>query len=114
MGKRRGNAERRRGQREKRRWQEAEVEGVTVKRLKNDGKRRWNKKHYCVFCRRPQVKIARHLLRKHADEEDVAAASELPAGSKQRHLLLDHLRCKGNYLHNIEVRGQLQSSKPLY
>lgn len=81
------------------------MEGVTVKRLKSDEKRRWNKKHYCVFCRRPQVKIARHLLRKHADEEDVAAANELPAGSKQRHLLLDHLRCKGNYLHNIEVRG---------
>ncbi|XP_029695858.1 uncharacterized protein isoform X3 [Takifugu rubripes] len=56
--------------------------------------------------RRWKVKIARHLLRKHADEEDVAAASELPAGSKQRHLLLDHLRCKGNYLHNIEVIRQ--------
>ncbi|CAF92180.1 unnamed protein product, partial [Tetraodon nigroviridis] len=102
VGKKRGTAGKRRGQREKRKWQEAEAEGVTVKRLKNDEKRRWNKKHYCVFCRRPQVKIARHLLRKHADEEDVAAANELPAGSKQRHLLLDHLRCKGNYLHNIE------------
>lgn len=88
------------------------MEGVTVKRLKSDEKRRWNKKHYCVFCRRPQVKIARHLLRKHADEEDVAAANELPAGSKQRHLLLDHLRCKGNYLHNIEVGGLRPSRGP--
>lgn len=95
--------QKRRGQKEKRRGQEVEKAGVTVKRTWSDGKRRWNKKHYCVFCRRPQVKIARHLLRKHADQEEVAAASELPTGSKQRHLLLEHLRCRGNYLHNIEV-----------
>lgn len=102
-GKRRGPVEKRRGQKEKRRGQEAKQEGVTVKRTWSDGKRRWDKKHYCVFCRRPQVKIARHLLRKHAEQQEVAAASVLPAGSKQRHLLLEHLRCRGNYLHNIEV-----------
>ncbi|XP_050925555.1 uncharacterized protein LOC108882200 [Lates calcarifer] len=64
------------------------------------------KRQYCVFCRRPQVKIARHLLRKHADQQEVMAASTLPTGSKQRHLLLEHLRCRGNYLHNIEVIRQ--------
>lgn len=79
------------------------MEGVTVKRARSGGKRRWDKKHFCVFCHRPQVKIARHLLRKHADEQEVLAASLLPKGSKQRHLLLEHLRCRGNYLHNIEV-----------
>ncbi|XP_070711028.1 uncharacterized protein [Pempheris klunzingeri] len=99
MGKRRGPGEKRRGQEEKK-------EGVTVKRTWSDGKRRWDKKHYCVFCRRPQVKIARHLLRKHADQQEVAAASTLPTGSKQRHLLLEHLRCRGNYMHNIEVIRQ--------
>lgn len=77
-----------------------------MKRTWNDGKRRWDKKHYCVFCRRPQVKIARHLLRKHADQKEVLAASALPTGSKQRHLLLEHLRCRGNYMHNIEVIRQ--------
>ncbi|XP_007541314.1 uncharacterized protein LOC103129979 isoform X2 [Poecilia formosa] len=102
--KRRGLIEKRRGLVEKRRGQEKE--GVTVKRSLSDGKRRWDKKHYCVFCRRPQVKIARHLLRKHADQQEVLAASALPTGSKQRHLLLEHLRCRGNYLHNIEVIRQ--------
>ncbi|XP_008302179.1 uncharacterized protein LOC103373943 [Stegastes partitus] len=104
--KRRGLTEKRRGQKQKRRGQEEKKEGVTVKRTWSGGKRRWDKKHYCVFCRRPQVKIARHLLRKHADEQEVVAASALPTGSKQRHLLLEHLRCRGNYLHNIEVIRQ--------
>ncbi|KAG7232364.1 hypothetical protein INR49_008932 [Caranx melampygus] len=104
--KRRGPGEKRRGQKEKRRCSEEKKEGVTVKRMWSGGKRRWDKKHYCVFCRRPQVKIARHLLRKHADQQEVMAASTLPTGSKQRHLLLEHLRCRGNYLHNIEVIRQ--------
>lgn len=104
IGKRRGSVEKRRGQKQKRRGQEKE--GVTVKRTWGGGKRRWDKKHYCVFCRRPQVKIARHLLRKHCDQQEVLAASALPTGSKQRHLLLEHLRCRGNYLHNIEVIRQ--------
>ncbi|XP_076009292.1 uncharacterized protein LOC143002792 [Genypterus blacodes] len=104
--KRLGPAEKRRGQKEKRRDQEERKEGVTVKRIWGGGKRRWDKKHYCVFCRRPQVKIARHLLRKHTDKPEVAKASALPTGSKQRHLLLEQLRCRGNYLHNIEVIRQ--------
>ncbi|CAN9509392.1 unnamed protein product [Ophioblennius macclurei] len=105
--KRRGPVEKRRaGQKQKRRGQEEKREGVTVKTAWSGGKRRWDKKHYCVFCRRPQVKIARHMLRKHADEQEVIAASVLPPGSKQRQLLLEHLRCRGNYLHNIEVIRQ--------
>ncbi|XP_037336930.1 uncharacterized protein LOC119223653 isoform X1 [Pungitius pungitius] len=106
-GKRRGPAEKQRRLRDQRRGhQEKKQEGVTVKRMCSDGKRRWDKKHYCVFCRRPQVKIARHLLTKHADQQEVAAAGKLPTGSKQRHLLLEHLRCRGNYMHNIEVIRQ--------
>ncbi|XP_069031683.1 uncharacterized protein [Embiotoca jacksoni] len=104
--KRRGPGEKRRGQKQKRRGQEEQKEGVTVKRMLSGTKRRWDKKHYCVFCRRPQVKIARHLLRKHGEQQEVVAASALPPGSKQRHLLLEHLRCRGNYLHNIEVIRQ--------
>ncbi|XP_035849822.1 uncharacterized protein LOC116067154 [Sander lucioperca] len=105
-GKRRGQKKKGRGQKAKGRGQEEKQEGVTVKRTCSGEKRRWDKKHYCVFCRRPQVKIARHLLRKHADQQEVAAASALPTGSKQRHLLLEHLRCRGNYMHNIEVIRQ--------
>nr|XP_015830341.2 uncharacterized protein LOC107395459 [Nothobranchius furzeri] len=104
--KRRGPPEKRRGQKQKRRGQKEKSDGVTVKRTWSGGKRRWDKKHYCVFCRRPQVKIARHLLRKHCDEQEVMEASVLPTGSKQRHLLLERLRCRGNYMHNIEVIRQ--------
>ncbi|XP_029381982.1 uncharacterized protein LOC115058678 isoform X2 [Echeneis naucrates] len=103
---RRGQRSKKRGLGERRRGHKEKKEGVTVKRMWSGGKRRWDKKHYCVFCRRPQVKIARHLLRKHADQQEVMAASSLPTGSKQRHLLLEHLRCRGNYLHNIEVIRQ--------
>lgn len=98
VDKRRGSGGKRRGQKVRKQLQEEKKEGVTVKRMWSGGKRQ-----YCVFCRRPQVKIARHLLRKHKDEPEVVAASTLPKGSKQRHLLLEHLRCRGNYLHNIEV-----------
>ncbi|XP_059211600.1 uncharacterized protein LOC131990213 [Centropristis striata] len=111
-GKRRGLGDKKRGPKEKRRGQEErkkkeeKKEGVTVKRTWSGGRRRWDKKHYCAFCRRPQVKIARHLLRKHADQQEVMAASTLPTGSKERHLLLEHLRCRGNYMHNIEVIRQ--------
>nr|XP_040038766.1 uncharacterized protein LOC120822877 isoform X1 [Gasterosteus aculeatus aculeatus]XP_040038768.1 uncharacterized protein LOC120822877 isoform X1 [Gasterosteus aculeatus aculeatus]XP_040038769.1 uncharacterized protein LOC120822877 isoform X1 [Gasterosteus aculeatus aculeatus]XP_040038770.1 uncharacterized protein LOC120822877 isoform X1 [Gasterosteus aculeatus aculeatus]XP_040038771.1 uncharacterized protein LOC120822877 isoform X1 [Gasterosteus aculeatus aculeatus] len=105
--KRRGPAEKQRRLRDKRRGnKEKKQEGVTVKRMYSDGKRRWDKKHYCVFCRQPQVKIARHLLTKHGDQQEVAAAGKLPTGSKQRHFLLEHLRCRGNYMHNIEVIRQ--------
>ncbi|XP_061525263.1 uncharacterized protein LOC133397876 [Phycodurus eques] len=34
------------------------------------------------------------------------AAGVLPTGSKERHLLLEQLRCRGNYQHNIEVIRQ--------
>ncbi|XP_019726742.1 uncharacterized protein LOC109516539 isoform X2 [Hippocampus comes] len=97
--------EKRRLQKGKRRGQ-VEKAGVMVKRALSGGKRQWDKKHYCMFCCRPQVKIARHLLRKHADEKEVVAASVLPTGSKKRHLLLEQLRCRGNFQHNIEMIRQ--------
>ncbi|XP_077355772.1 uncharacterized protein LOC144003419 isoform X2 [Festucalex cinctus] len=102
--KRCGLKEKRQLQKGKRRVQEVKPD-VIVKKM-SGGKRKWDKKHYCVFCCRPQVKIGRHLLRKHGDEQEVLAASVLPAGSKERHLLLEQLRCRGNYQHNIEVIRQ--------
>lgn len=76
---------------------------VKVKCLKKDGKRTWDKRHVCVYCKKPQSKLARHLERKHAHEMEVAQALAKPKGSKARRILLDHLRNKGNYIHNIEV-----------
>ncbi|XP_055727832.1 uncharacterized protein LOC129816889 isoform X3 [Salvelinus fontinalis] len=69
----------------------------------NDGKRKWDKKYFCLYCNEPHHKIARHLERMHAEEAAVAHAISFPKLSKIRSLLLDQLRNKGNYLHNLEV-----------
>ena len=45
--------------------------------------------------------MARHLERKHGGEIDVAKALSYSKGSKTRRHLLDELRHKGNYQHNI-------------
>ena len=47
--------------------------------------------------------MARHLQRQHSDETDVAHAFSFPLGSKQRKTLLDSLRNKGDWQHNIKV-----------
>ncbi|XP_073805417.1 uncharacterized protein si:ch211-235f1.3 isoform X3 [Danio rerio] len=76
---------------------------ITVKTCQKGAKRKWDKRHYCIYCKKPQSKIARHLERKHNKEEDVAKAVCLPKNSKKRRLLLDQLRYKGDYTHNTTV-----------
>ncbi|XP_053366395.1 uncharacterized protein si:ch211-266o15.1 isoform X2 [Clarias gariepinus] len=61
------------------------------------------KKQFCVYCQKSNTKIARHLERLHSNETDVAYALSFPKKSKRRHMLLEQLRKKGNYQHNIEV-----------
>ena len=64
---------------------------MTVKASSNakKGKRVWDKKHYCVYCEKPNGKMARHLERKHGGEIDVAKALSYSKGSKTRRHLLD-------------------------
>ncbi|KAG7456743.1 hypothetical protein MATL_G00239180 [Megalops atlanticus] len=69
----------------------------------SSGKRKWDKKHYCVYCNKPNAKLARHLERKHSKEIDVAQALSFPKGSKRRSMLLEKLRNKGDYYHNVNV-----------
>ncbi|XP_076871541.1 uncharacterized protein LOC143521916 [Brachyhypopomus gauderio] len=76
---------------------------VNMSQRKRDGKRLYNKKHYCLFCLKPFSKMARHLEDVHSKEEEVAKACGFPKGSKQRRLHLDELRHRGNYMHNIAV-----------
>ncbi|KAK9976624.1 hypothetical protein ABG768_021829, partial [Culter alburnus] len=77
---------------------------ITVKRsITKDGARVWDKVHYCVFCEKAQLKIARHLQRKHSMERDVAYAFSFPVGSKQRKILIEGLRNKGDWQHNRMV-----------
>lgn len=83
--------------------QEEGMSKITVKWCQKGEKRKWDKKHYCIYCKKPQSKIARHLERKHNQEEDVARAICFPKKSKKRRLLLDQLRYKGDYNHNVTV-----------
>ena len=77
---------------------------VTVKTSrKKDGGRTWDKAHYCLYCKKANLKMARHLQRKHSDETDVAHAFSFPLGSKQRKTLLESLRNKGDWQHNLKV-----------
>ncbi|KAL7400000.1 hypothetical protein ABVT39_005178 [Epinephelus coioides] len=76
---------------------------MSVKCCDKEEKRKWDKRHYCVYCKKPQSKMARHLTRKHSDEKEVALATNLPPSSKNHRQMLEGLRRKGNYYHNIEV-----------
>ncbi|XP_022530932.2 uncharacterized protein LOC103040472 isoform X3 [Astyanax mexicanus] len=76
---------------------------VNRSQRRGDGKRVYNKKHYCLFCSKPFSKMARHLEDVHAKEAEVAKARGFPKGSKERRLQLDELRLRGNYKHNIAV-----------
>lgn len=78
-------------------------ESNEIKKKKKDGKRVWDKAHYCVYCKKSNLKIARHLETKHIDERDVAHAFSFPVRSQERKKLLESLRNKGDWLHNLEV-----------
>ncbi|XP_051285333.1 uncharacterized protein LOC127379576 isoform X39 [Dicentrarchus labrax] len=70
---------------------------------KRNGNRVYNKRHYCLYCRKPYAKMARHLESAHQDKSDVAKALSFPKGSKERKKQLDYIRNRGNYAHNAAV-----------
>nr|XP_005166386.2 uncharacterized protein LOC101882062 isoform X17 [Danio rerio]XP_009294003.1 uncharacterized protein si:ch73-269m14.4 isoform X17 [Danio rerio]XP_021327080.1 uncharacterized protein LOC110437737 isoform X17 [Danio rerio] len=78
---------------------------MTIKTTVNcpKGTRKWNKKQYCLYCQKPQSKISRHLENRHANEPEVSKAFSFPKHSKKRKDLLEGIRNKGNYFHNVEV-----------
>lgn len=90
---------------------------VTLKTCtkREDCKRAWDKKHYCLYCSQAHSKISRHLERKHIEVKDVAYAFSFPLRSKERKTLLEQLRNKGDFKHNTEVlekgRGQIVTWK---
>lgn len=55
-------------------------------------KRKWDKKHFCVFCCKPYSKIAQHLESAHDGEMEVAHALSLKKKSKKRKEIFDRLR----------------------
>ncbi|XP_057692100.1 uncharacterized protein LOC130915906 isoform X1 [Corythoichthys intestinalis] len=60
-------------------------------------------KNYCYVCKKAQSKISRHFKKHEKEDLDIARALSLPKNSKERKMLLDKLRNKGNYEHNQEV-----------
>ena len=84
------------------------VKALTVKTISKrpNGKRKFDKRHYCVYCKKAYCKIARHLAMKHAKETDVALALGFPKGSRRRSVLLEQIRNKGDFHHNLEVLKQ--------
>ncbi|XP_040928788.1 uncharacterized protein LOC114865608 isoform X2 [Betta splendens] len=62
-----------------------------------------SRRNYCYVCGKGMSKISRHLVR-HADEEpDIAKVLALPKNSKERKMLLNDLRNRGDYKHNQKV-----------
>ncbi|XP_076855742.1 uncharacterized protein LOC143510359 isoform X2 [Brachyhypopomus gauderio] len=83
--------------------QQEETVVVNAVKRQCDGRRVYDKKHYCLFCLKPFSKIARHLQYVHSNEREVAVACSFPKASKQRKMHLDDLRRRGNYVHNAAV-----------
>ena len=88
------------------------VSGITKK---EDGSRLYNKKQYCLFCPKSYIKMARHLEQVHSNEREVARAYSFKKGSKERRILLNDIRNRGNYAHNAAVlkdgKGELVPHK---
>lgn len=58
------------------------------------------KKYYCLYCKLPQSKIARHLENIHYNEEDVKKFVELLKGSYERKKIIETIRRKGEFEFN--------------
>ncbi|KAG9268946.1 hypothetical protein AMEX_G17980, partial [Astyanax mexicanus] len=61
------------------------------------------KQQFCVYCKKPNSKLARHLESQHANKPAVARALRFPKGSKKRRFFLEELCKEGNYQHNIDI-----------
>ncbi|KAM9457206.1 uncharacterized protein Hap1MRO34_018454 isoform 2-T4 [Clarias gariepinus] len=71
----------------------------SVKTRKGKSRLKLRKKHYCLYCRKPSLRMKQHLLSTHAKEPEVAKALSYDKKSKERKQLLDLLQSKGNLLH---------------
>ena len=76
---------------------------ITVAKTHNEGNTRtYDKLQYCLFCKHPQKKIARHLQTMHKNEQEVEDYVAEEDKTKKSEML-SKLRNIGNHLHNVEV-----------
>ncbi|KAK0151334.1 Histone-lysine N-methyltransferase set-1 [Merluccius polli] len=59
-------------------------------------------KNYCYVCGKPQSKISRHL-KTHRTHAELVHMFSLPEKSNERKILLEQIRNKGNFKHNMVV-----------
>lgn len=64
---------------------------------------KYNKKQFCLYCKKAISKLARHLESIHSEKPDVAMAFSFNKGSRKRRELLRSLKKRGNFDHNAEV-----------
>ena len=77
---------------------------ITVLKHNNIGKKRkWDKKHSCIYCCNLYSKMARHLDQKHKDEIEVVQALSYDKGSKERKRQFKIIQNRGDFKHNQSV-----------
>ena len=84
---------------------EESVNNPSIATTNNDGKRKHDKRFYCLYCLKPQTKLKRHLTetKEHQNEEEVVKLKALEDDKEKERILLTKLRNIGNYLHNKKV-----------
>ena len=76
---------------------------VTVMPTSNvGGIRKWDKKHYCLYCDVAFAKLPRHLYSCHKEEREVVEIASETTLSVRKKLLLK-IRNLGNHAHNCQV-----------
>lgn len=91
-------------------YYESELEGkkdendnIICLATKTTGKRTYDKKHACMYCKLLVSKLPRHLEAKHKNEKEVAEFMSKPLNSDERRKIIEDIQQTGNYLHNSEV-----------
>ncbi len=75
---------------------------ISVQRTNNNETRRYDKRYFCLYCKNPVTKLSKHLIAKHAEEDDIVKyMSEENKSSKT--LLIEKMRHIGNHIHNTNV-----------
>ncbi|KAF4527376.1 hypothetical protein B566_EDAN017689 [Ephemera danica] len=67
-----------------------------------DGKRKWDKKTFCLFCHCLTTNFVRHLVHRHESEPEVEEIAALETG-KEKYELISKLRKRGAFVNNAKV-----------
>lgn len=86
-----------------------------------EGRKIWDKKHYCVYCNKAFAKLPRHLESKHPGEKEIIKLMSFDRRVKEqgeaRLKLIEKIRKRGDYNHNVKVletgEGEVVTKKSL-